>query len=134
MNCSYIHSVHGCSAKLAWSFCTEVFFTRNYRCEQRQQGAVSERSDNDPSNKPKSTIRDRIRNLGNIFSSRAANTGDESRINANEVVMQMNELRRQHSSANLRRPAETPSRLQAQLDRALAAFQPIPPGMSYSRL
>ena len=52
MNCSYIHSVHGCSAKLAWSFCTEVFFTRNYRREQRQQGAMSEKSDNDPSNKP----------------------------------------------------------------------------------
>ncbi len=53
MNCSYIHSVHGCSAKLAWSFCTEVFFTRNYRREQRQQGATSERSDNDPSSHPK---------------------------------------------------------------------------------
>ena len=24
MNCSYIHSVHGCSAKLAWSFCIGV--------------------------------------------------------------------------------------------------------------
>ena len=35
MNCSYIHSVHGCSAQLAWSFCTEVFFTRIYRKEQR---------------------------------------------------------------------------------------------------
>ena len=31
MNCSYIHSVHSCSAKLTRSFCTEVFFTRNYR-------------------------------------------------------------------------------------------------------
>ena len=35
MNCSYIHSVHGCSPQLAWSFCTEVFFTRNYRREQK---------------------------------------------------------------------------------------------------
>ena len=56
MNCSYIHSVHGCSAKLAWSFCTEVFFTRNYRRDQRQQGVMLERSDSDPSNKPKPTL------------------------------------------------------------------------------
>ena len=53
MNCSYIHSMHGCSAKLAWSFCTEVFCTRNYRREQRQQGAMSERSDKDPRNQSK---------------------------------------------------------------------------------
>ena len=63
MNCSYTHSVHGCSAKLAWSFCTEVFFTRNYRPEQRRQGAMSERSDNDPSNQPKPTIRDRMKSF-----------------------------------------------------------------------
>ena len=47
----------------------------------------------------------------------------------------MSELRRRHSSAILRRQVETPShsqRLQAQLDRALATFQPIPPGMSGS--
>ena len=35
MNCNYIHSVHGCSAQLTWSFCTEVFFTRIYRREHR---------------------------------------------------------------------------------------------------
>ena len=34
MNCGYIHSVHGCSPQLAWSFCTEVLFTRHYRSAQ----------------------------------------------------------------------------------------------------
>ena len=73
-------------------------------------------------------------NLGNIFNSRSTNSG-EAQISANEVVMQMDELRRCHSSANLRRPADPPSqskRLQAQIDRALAAFQPFPPGKSGS--
>ena len=58
MNCSYIHSVHGCSAHLAWSFCTEVFFTRLYRRDQNQSG--SERSDNDPSSQPKPKLRNRL--------------------------------------------------------------------------
>ena len=65
MNCSHIHSVHGCSAKLAWSFCTEVFFSRNYQREQRQQGAMSGRYDNDPSSHPKQTMRDRITSVAN---------------------------------------------------------------------
>ena len=96
---------------------------------------MSERSDNDPSNKPKPTIRDRIRNFDNLFSSRSANSGGEPQISVGEAAMQMSDLRRRHSSANLRGQMETPSqsqRLQAQLDRALAAFQPIPPGMSGS--
>ena len=58
MNCSYIHSVHGCSAHLAWSFCTEVFFTRLYRRDQNQSG--SERSDNDSSSQPKPKLRNRL--------------------------------------------------------------------------
>ena len=65
MNCSYIHSVHGCSAQLAWSFCTEVFFTRLYRREQRQ-GPDSERSDNDPSSGPRSKMRNRMFNFENF--------------------------------------------------------------------
>ena len=30
-NCRYLYSVHGFSSKLAWSFCTEVFFTKHYQ-------------------------------------------------------------------------------------------------------
>ena len=37
MNCRYIHSAHGCSPKLAWSFCTEVLFAHHYRKVQRRQ-------------------------------------------------------------------------------------------------
>ena len=99
MNCSYIHRVHGCSAKLAWSFCTEVFFTRNYWREQRQQGAMSERSNNDPSNKPKPTIRDRLRNFGNIFTSRSANSDEQPRISAAEIATQMRTISRTYSLA-----------------------------------
>ena len=48
MNCGYIHSAHGCSQHLAWSFCTEVLFTHYYRKMQRKQ-----QSDNDPSGHPR---------------------------------------------------------------------------------
>ena len=55
MNCGYIHSAHGCSPKLAWSFCTEVLFTHHYRKVQRRQRptAAAGRSDNDPSERPR---------------------------------------------------------------------------------
>ena len=55
MNCGYIHSAHGCSPKLAWSFCTEVFFTHHYRKVQRRQRptASSGRWDNDPTERPR---------------------------------------------------------------------------------
>ena len=48
----------------------------------------------------------------------------------------MNPLRRSHSVSHLRKDTVStcPNRLQAQLDRALAAFQPYPPGMSGSPL
>ena len=57
MNCGYIHSAHGCSPHLAWSFCTEVLFTHYYRKTQRKQ-----RSDNDPSGRPPKgrTFRERV--------------------------------------------------------------------------
>ena len=55
MNCGYIHSAHGCSPKLAWSFCTEVLFTHHYRkvqCRQRPFAATG-RSDNNPTERPR---------------------------------------------------------------------------------
>ena len=130
MNCSYIHSVHGCSAQLAWSFCTEVFFTRLYRKEQR---STAERSDNDPSDKPNSHIRNRIFNFGNIFS-RNVNDNNRSETPSVGIPIPMNPLRRSHSVSHLRKDTVStcPNRLQAQLDRALAAFQPCPPGMPRS--
>ena len=130
MNCSYIHSVHGCSAQLAWSFCTEVFFTRICRKEQR---SAAERSDNDPSDKPNSHIRNRIFNFGNIFSK---NVSDNNRPETPSVgiPIPMHPLRRSHSVSHLKKDTVStcPNRLQAQLDRALAAFQPCPPGMPRS--
>ena len=130
MNCSYIHSVHGCSAQLAWSFCTEVFFTRLYRKDQR---STAERSDNDPSDKPNSHIRNRIFNFGNIFS-RNVNDNDRAETPSVGIPIPMNPLRRSHSVSHLRKDTVStcPNRLQAQLDRALAAFQPCPPGMPRS--
>ena len=132
MNCSYIHSVHGCSAQLAWSFCTEVFFTRIYRKEQR---SAAERSDNDPSSKPNPTIRNRIFNFGNIFS-KNDNDNNRPETPSARIPIPMNPLRRSHSFSHLRKDTVStcPNRLQAQLDRALAAFQPYPPGMSGSPL
>ena len=55
MNCGYIHSAHGCSPKLAWSFCTEVLFTHHYRKVQRRQrpSTATGRSDNDPTERPR---------------------------------------------------------------------------------
>ena len=130
MNCSYIHSVHGCSAQLAWSFCTEVFFTRIYR---REQGLVSERSDNDPSSGPRSNIRNRIFNFGNIFASKQ-NDNNESGDPDDSIPMPMQPIRRSQSVSQLRKHTDStnPSHFQSQLDRALAAFQPYPPGMSGS--
>ena len=56
MNCSYIHSVAWLFSQACMVFfCTEVFFTRNYRRDQRQQGPTSERSNNGPSYHPKRT-------------------------------------------------------------------------------
>ena len=132
MNCSYIHSVHGCSAQLAWSFCTEVFFTRIYRKEQR---SAAESSDNDPSNKPNPTIRNRIFNFGNIFS-KNDNDNNRPETPSARIPIPMNPLRRSHSVSHLRKDTVStcPNRLQAQLDRALAAFPPYPPGMSGSPL
>ena len=132
MNCSYIHSVHGCSAQLAWSFCTEVFFTRIYRREQR---SAAERSDNDPSNRPNQNVRNRIFNFGNLFSPKS-NDKDESGNPDEGLPIPMNPLRHSQSVSYLRKNTDStcPNRLQAQLDRALAAFQPYPPGMSGSPL
>ena len=132
MNCSYIHSVHGCSAQLACSFCTEVFFTRLYRKDQR---SASERSDNDPSSKPKLPLRNRLFNFGNLLS---RNEGDNNRSDtpstAVPVPIPMNPLRRSQSVSQLRKNtiSTCPNRLQSQLDRAFAAFQPCPPGMPRS--
>ena len=139
MNCSYIHSVHGCSAKLAWSFCTEVFFTRNYWREQRQQGPVSERSDNDPSNQPKPTVRDRMKSFGScgcLDSLRPADSDEELRNSAAGIAsrIEMRDILRL-SSTNLRRQAEALNnnqRLQSGIDRAMEAFPPFPLGMSGS--
>ena len=130
MNCSYIHSVHGCSAQLAWSFCTEVFFTRLYR---REQKSSAERSDNDPTSKPKVPVRNRIFNFGNIFSKNVSDT-DRTETPSTGIPVPMNPLRRSHSVSHLRKDTVStcPNRLQSQLDRAFAAFQPCPPGISRS--
>ena len=134
--------MHGCSAKLAWSFCTEVFFTRNYRHEQRQQGAVSERSNNDPSNQPKLTMRDRVKSFvscGCLDTIRRVDSNEELRNSAAGIVsrLEMQEILRR-SSTNLRRQEARQAealtnnqRLQASLARAAEAFQqPSPPRMS----
>ena len=135
MNCNYIHSVHGCSAQLAWSFCTEIFFTRIYRREQRQHGSAAERSDNDPSNRQNPNLRNCILNFGNFFSSKS-NDNNESRNPDSGFPIPMSPLRRSQSVSHLRKNTDStcPNRLQAQLDQALAAFQPYPPGMSGSPL
>ena len=130
MNCNYIHSVHGCSAQLAWSFCTEIFFTKIYRHEQRQQGLASERSNNNPSSRPRPTMRNCILNFGNIFSPKP-NDNNESSNPDDEFPIPMRPIRRSHSISHLRKYTDSisPSRIQSQLDRALAAFQLYPPGM-----
>ena len=68
MNCGYIHSAHGCSPKLAWSFCTEVLFTHHYRKVQRRQrpSTANGRSDNDPTERPRKrrrTIQEKVKNM-----------------------------------------------------------------------
>ena len=129
MNCSYIHSVHGCSAQLAWSFCTEVFFTRLYRRDQRQQEA--ERSDDDPSSKPRPSVRSRLLNLGSVFSPKRTDDIESGNPDvANPLPMQP--LRRSQSISQIRRHTDStnPSRIQSQLDRAFAAFQPLQARMS----
>ena len=135
MNCNYIHSVHGCSAQLAWSFCTEVFFTRIYRREQRQHGSAGERSDNNPSSRPNPNLQTRILNFGNFFSPKN-NDNSESGNPDGGLPIPMSPLLRSQSVSHLRKDTDStcPNRLQAQLDRALAAFQPYPPGMSGSPL
>ena len=69
MNCGYIHSAHGCSPKLAWSFCTEVLFTHHYRKVQRQQRPTTfpGRSDNDPTERPRKHRRTVPVRLKSIF-------------------------------------------------------------------
>ena len=102
MNCNYIHSIHGCSAQLAWSFCTEVFFMRIYRRKQRQQGSAAERSDNDPSNRLNPNVQNRILNFGNFFSSKN-NDNNESGNLDESFPIQMGSLRRSHSVSHLRK-------------------------------
>ena len=68
MNCGYIHSAHGCSPYLAWSFCTEVLFTHHYQKTQRRlrPNVVSGRSNNDPSERPlkrRRTVPESIKNV-----------------------------------------------------------------------
>ena len=68
MNCSYIHSAHCCSPKLAWSFCTEVLFTHHYRKVQRRQrpSTANGRLDNDPTEHPRKrrqTIHEKVKNV-----------------------------------------------------------------------
>ena len=133
MNCSYIHSVHGCSAQLAWSFCTEVFFTRLYR--RGQASSDPERADNDPSSKPKSS-RNNIFNFGNLFASKR-NTDNESGNEGGAVPVPMYPipLKRSQSVSQLRNKhtdSTDPDKVQSQLDRAMAAFQPYPSGISTS--
>ena len=67
-NCGYIHSAHGCSPKLAWSFCTEVLFTHHYQKVQRRQrpSTANGRSDNDPTERPRKrrrTIQEKFKNV-----------------------------------------------------------------------
>ena len=70
MNCGYIHSAHGCSPKLAWSFCTEVLFTHHYRKVQRRQrpSTANGRSDNDPTERPRKRRRTIQEKFKNVFS------------------------------------------------------------------
>ena len=70
MNCGFIHSAHGCSPHLAWSFCMEVLFTLHYRKLQRRRKAnvAPGRSDTDPSERPlkrRQTIMESIKNVLN---------------------------------------------------------------------
>ena len=135
MNCSYIHSVHGCSAQLAWSFCTEVFFTRLYR--RGQSASDSERDDNDPSSKPKRSL-----NIGNIFNFRGkpnrASEGpwiEDPEGTAPVPMYPMPTLRRSQSVTQIRNKhtdSTDPGRLQSQLNQAIAAFQPFSHGTSTS--
>ena len=153
MNCSYIHSVHGCSAQLAWSFCTEVFFTRNYRREQKEQAEVDDRTDNDPSSFPRQTgvtqsIRDRLRNLTSF----RKGTNNASSDSEEEGIRRSSSVRNEHiGMRNLshpppntpkrrdsrnRRPAEDSvdshdisQRLRTTLDSVAAAMAPFPAGV-----
>ena len=141
MNCSYIHSLHGCSAKLAWSFCTEVFFTRNYQHEQRRQGSMLERSDNDPSQSPKRAVnmRDRIRRfagcecLDSLQPSdsdeelRNSATGRASRAEMREILNTSSTTLR-HQQERQAESLDTNRRLQAALAMAIAAIAPFPRG------
>ena len=70
MNCGYIHSAHGCSPKLAWSFCTEVLFTHHYRKVQHWQrpSTANGRSDNDPTERPRIRRRTIQEKFKNVFS------------------------------------------------------------------
>ena len=80
MNCGYIHSAHGCSPKLAWSFCTEVLFTHHYRKVQRRQRPTTAtgRSDNDPSERPRKRRRTFKDSLKNIFGGNCADGTQQS--------------------------------------------------------
>ena len=115
MNCGYIHSVHGCSPKLAWSLCTEVLFTHNYRKVQRQQRptAAAGRSDNDPSERPRKrrrTIPDKIRGVfsGDCLKGPESSSDDEA---GNTPSAQ---AARQEMSDMIQRQAD---RIQHQADR-----------------
>ena len=133
MNCSYIHSVHGCSAHLAWSFCTEVFFTRLYQRDQRQPDP--ERADNDPSSRPKTNSQSGIFNFGNLFASKQTEEESGNSDGSAPMPMYPMPIRRSQSVSQLRKKhtdSTNPSRIQSQLNRALAAFQPYPSRMSAS--
>ena len=152
MNCSYIHSVHGCSPQLAWSFCTEVFFTRNYRREQKEQAQSFDRTNNDPSNFPRQTgvtrsIRDRLRNLtpfrkGPSHPSSDSEEDMRQSASSRNTRMEMrdllhpptNTLRWQDSRSG--RPVEEPAdshdigqQLRSTLDSVAAAMAPFPAGV-----
>ena len=152
MNCSYIHSVHCCSAQLAWSFCTEVFFTRNYGHEQKQQAQTPDRTDNDPSHFLRLTgitrsIRYRIRNLtpfrkGPSGSQSDSEEGTRPSASTRNTRMELRDLlhppsntpRRQDSWT--RRPIDEPEsshdytqRLQSTLASVTATMAPFPSGV-----
>ena len=78
-------------------------------------------------------MRNRIFNFGNIFVSKQ-NDNNESVSPDAPIPMPMQPIRRSRSFSQMRKHTDStsPSRLQSQLDNALAAFRPYPPKMSGS--
>ena len=116
MNCSYIHSVHGCSPQLAWSFCTESIRNRIQNLAPFRKGPSNPSSDSEEEMRHSTSNRNTRMELQNIMRP-PPNTPRRS------------DSRTRRSSNQTEDQPDISQRLRTTLDSVATAMAPFPAGV-----